>query len=265
MILLNVKSEPIRLSASSKVNTPLMVCSHERSGTHFLMNSLSNYTNYIVKPYLNFDYSPLSSMVNFYSKENINNLIEQLNKIKLNGDILCLNSIIKSHFPISLLGNESIQKLKVVYIYRNPVDVFISYWRFLHRWEWDEGPKVKSPIELSLAKPSGQSQRYQIENYETYFERWGEHVSNAIKESKKSNHIICITFDKLVKNNFKCIQQICNYLSIEITHNHEKEIVKDYIKGNEKLNISNDIKTKLKNHFISEIKKYPEISQDIIN
>ena len=56
-------------SCSEKVKIPLMVCSHERSGTHFMMNSISECTEYTVSPFLNFDYMPLGSFVNFFSKE----------------------------------------------------------------------------------------------------------------------------------------------------------------------------------------------------
>ena len=58
MVNFKINGTSFELSGSEKVNLPLMVCSHERSGTHFLMNSLSSSTFYTVEPFLNYDYFP---------------------------------------------------------------------------------------------------------------------------------------------------------------------------------------------------------------
>ena len=100
------------------------------------------------------------------------------------------------------MGNDAKNLCKVIYIYRNPEEVFISYWKFLHRWDWFEGPKLNSPLELMKINPKGQSQRYQIENYKNYFARWASHVIDAQELSKNSNNILLINYDEL-KNNFK--------------------------------------------------------------
>ena len=93
-----------------------MVCSHERSGTHFLMNSLSASTFYTIEPFLNYDYFPLGSYLNFYSKKDIFSFIQNCSNIATNTDLCCVNSIIKSHFPINLIGDDSNKILKIAYI-----------------------------------------------------------------------------------------------------------------------------------------------------
>ena len=90
-----------------------MVCSHERSGTHFLMNSLSSSTFYTVEPFLNYDYFPLGSSLNFYSKKDIFSFIQKCSNISTNTGSFCINSIIKSHFPLSLIGDDSTKILKI--------------------------------------------------------------------------------------------------------------------------------------------------------
>ena len=70
---------------------------------------------------------------------------------------------------LKLFVNYSKNICNIIYIYINPEEVFISYWKFLHRWDWFEGPKLNSPLELMKINPKGQSQRYQIENYKNYF------------------------------------------------------------------------------------------------
>ena len=66
MATAKIKLPEINLSISNKVNFPLMVCSHERSGTHFMMNGLSTCTEYTKDPYLDFDYCTLGPIVNFF-------------------------------------------------------------------------------------------------------------------------------------------------------------------------------------------------------
>ena len=103
MVNYKINGPSFVLSCSEKVKIPLMVCSHERSGTHFMMNSISECTEYTVNPFLNFDYMPLGSFVNFFSKESINKFLFSLQDINQNEyNSYCVNSIIKSHFPLSL-------------------------------------------------------------------------------------------------------------------------------------------------------------------
>ena len=78
MVNFKINGTSFELSGSEKVNLPLMVCSHERSGTHFVMNSISKCTEYTANPFLNFDYSPLGSLINFFSEESIRIFLNSL-------------------------------------------------------------------------------------------------------------------------------------------------------------------------------------------
>ena len=69
MAYFKINGPSVNLSYSKKVKFPLIVCSHERSGTHFMMNSISECTEYTSNPFLNFDYMPLGSFVNFFQKQ----------------------------------------------------------------------------------------------------------------------------------------------------------------------------------------------------
>ena len=95
MATYKINGPSFALSSSEKVKIPLMVCSHERSGTHFMMNSISECTEYTVNPFLNFDYMPLGSFVNFFSKESMNKFLFSLQDISKNEySHHCVNSII---------------------------------------------------------------------------------------------------------------------------------------------------------------------------
>ena len=263
MVNFKINGSSFELTCSEKVNVPLMVCSHERSGTHFLMNSIDKCTEYTSNPFLNFDYMYLGSLINFFSEESIKIFLKSLKNIRLNNSInYCTSSIIKSHFPLSLLGHNEENLCKVIYIYRNPEDVFISYWKFLHRWDWFEGPKLNSPLELMKINPKGQSQRYQIENYKNYFERWALHIINAKEAQRNCKNIVMVNYSELENNFKKTIRTVCNQLDIDITSSPLKPNKEKYIHGKD-LKVSYEEK-KLMNYYISkEIQKFPDLPDDI--
>ena len=264
MINFRINGSSFVLSCSEKVKIPLMVSSHERSGTHFMMNSISDCTEYTANPFLNFDYIPLGSFVNFFSKESVNKFLFSLKDVSQNqSNIFCVNSIIKSHFPLSLIDHNK-NFCKVIYIYRNPEEVFVSYWKFLHRWNWFEGPKLNSPLELIKSNPKGQSQRYQIENYKNYFARWAAHIINAQDAARSSSNIVLINYSEL-KNNFeKTIKYISNKLKIQISNAPIKPNKEKYIYGKE-MKICDEERILMKNFISEEIKNFPELPKDILN
>ena len=264
MVNYRINGPSFVLSYSEKVKIPLMVSSHERSGTHFMMNSISECTEYTVNPFLNFDYMPLGSLINFFSKESMSKFLFSLKRnIQNESNALCVNSIIKSHFPLSLM-DPSKNLCKVIYIYRNPEEVFISYWKFLHRWNWLEGPKLSSPLELIKSNPKGQSQRYQIENYKNYFARWASHIINAKNSSRNSSNIVLVNYSEL-KNNFETtIEFICNKLEINILKSPKKPNKDNFIYG-KKMEICDNERILMKNFIKEEIKYFPELPSDLLN
>ena len=107
MVYFKINGPSVNLSYSEKVKFPLIVCSHERSGTHFMMNSISECTEYTSNPFLNFDYIPLGSFVNFFSQASTYKFLKSLKNVRISDNSkCCTNSIIKSHFPLSLLSQD---------------------------------------------------------------------------------------------------------------------------------------------------------------
>ena len=64
------KKDSVEIEVDKHLKYILIVCSHERSGTHFLMNSISENSPYSVKPWLNFDLSPLGDIARIGSSFN---------------------------------------------------------------------------------------------------------------------------------------------------------------------------------------------------
>ena len=59
---------------SKSESDQLIVSSHERSGTHFLMNSIDfAFNHYSSKKSINFDYQKLGSFINFHSPSVLEN------------------------------------------------------------------------------------------------------------------------------------------------------------------------------------------------
>ena len=263
MVNFKINGSSFELSCSKKVNIPLMVCSHERSGTHFMMNSIAKCSEYTSNPFLNFDYVPLGSLINFFSEESVRIFLNSLKNIKLNNSVnYCTNSIIKSHFPLSLLGNNEENLCKVIYIYRNPEEVFLSYWKFLHRWDWFEGPKLNSPVELMMINPKGQSQRYQIENCKNYFERWALHILNAKKVQAYYKNLVMVNYSELENNFRETIITVCKKLEIDVMSSPSKPDKEEYIHGKE-IKISHKERQLMKGYISKEIQKFPDLPSDL--
>ncbi len=259
----------IDFEASDQVKALLMVCSHERSGTHFLIDSLSSCTEYTNNPLFYFDYRPfLGSDHIFFSEERNIKLFKRLSNLKIENNKLCMKSIIKSHFPVSMIGQKIPENLLIAYIYRNPVDVLISFWKLLHRISYPEGPKTNSPLELAKHVPIGHSQRYQISNVRSYFDRWAEHVSIAHKYSKKHNNISLISYNELSEKYNESISYLSNKLGINITNKLDSPKKEDrsnstYIKGAE-ISLSEAEYSDLYTHCSNEIKNYPDLPKNIM-
>lgn len=152
-----------------------MVVSHERSGTHFMMNTLAACFGYVSSPWLDIDRKQFN--INFYHAESLQLLILALADAKP-------ANLLKSHHEFEFYSKiiaafEGV--IDIVYIYRNPADVMASFWRFLHTWNWIEGPKADTALDFALTPPMGQLMRLQIRQYDTMLDRWANHVQHWVQ------------------------------------------------------------------------------------
>lgn len=216
-LLINYNTgKQIASSLSADVDCPLMVCSHERSGTHFLMNLLASCTHYTARPYLNFDIDTLASHLNFFDEGSVARFIKNASSINVENRDHAIRSILKSHFPVDLCGRAIGEYLKVLYVYRNPVDVLVSYWRFLHACSWFEGPKTETPAQLARHVPAGQSQRYQMQSYRTYFERWARHVSSARRLAEELPGLCLVRYEDLCRDHEGTLSRACARIGVDM-------------------------------------------------
>lgn len=229
-MLIDLNKTPVKLSVSEGIKKILCICSHERSGTHFLMNSISINSHYSANPYLNFDLSPLGDMINFYDSKSVENFIKKISIINHSNQKYRLSSIIKSHHCASTFKNlHNNPNIIFLYIYRKPIDVFISFKNFIDHWPWHEGPKKNTLFEFITSIPEGQMQRYQDKAYNNLFVRWAWHVSNWLDIGSTSNNVLPIYYEDLRTNYKNIIQQILDYLEINYSL-LKKPSRDDYIK-----------------------------------
>ena len=167
-----------------------MVVSHERSGTHFLMNTLDNNFQYISRPWINFDFE---LGINFHSAKTILNFFHKLH------DKPILN-IVKSHhhfyFFDKIIPYLS-KQFHIFYIFRDPRDTMVSFFKLINHFQWDEGPKTATVGDFIRAQPRGGIMRYQKEQSPDMLSRWQDHVEAWYNYAQKNDSIHLVKYRDL--------------------------------------------------------------------
>jgi hypothetical protein len=187
----------------------LVIISHERSGTHFLINSLSGSFNYSARS-INLDHTDVN--INYYAPENILDIFKKLSNIHI-------ANVIKSHHSSGFFDeilNEILDDFNLLYIYRDPRDVMVSLWKQIQFWEWHEGPKTETLQEFIHSSPSGRMMRYQQHQEPSVLHRWESHVRSWIIDISDSirNKIIYVKYEELHSNFDVTMETIANQIGI---------------------------------------------------
>ena len=198
-----------------------VIFSHERSGTHFLMNTLALNFNCIAKPWIDFDW-----VVNPFAPENIREGFKTLLTDK------ALN-IVKSHHEAGFFADIIdfiVKNYHVFYIYRDHDSVMQSFCRHLNEIEWDAGPKCEDANQLAWAEPSGALMRYQKKQYPNMRVRHTMHVQgwrsfdNGIKR-----RIIYVKYKDLDQNFDKTVRKIAGAVGKNISNPRRPSKTKNVI------------------------------------
>ena len=258
---------PIKVTlAVDEVEATLMVCSHERSGTHFLMNSLASCSKYVSNPGLNYDLLPFGGVVNFFSETSVRKFFANLASFGVGGaEGLGIASIVKSHFPVSLVKPVLDTGLKVAYIYRNPVDTLLSFWRLLHSYGWFEGPKLDTPLELAQHPPCGQSQRYQMLNCACYFDRWALHVIDAVHVARTTDKVALVSYEELVSSHASSVAALAAKLGIALVHDPVYPSRDTNVVAGAEMAISDQAMQGLRDFCVERARHYPDLPVGILD
>ena len=107
-----------QIQTSRNISEQLMVCSHERSGTHY-NEYLDIVSDYCSNPWLNYDLYPLGK-INFLIPRVVVHLSNNYQTCRRTST--CNASIPKSHFLQAILAKTNKLPLKIIYIWRDPAD-----------------------------------------------------------------------------------------------------------------------------------------------
>jgi hypothetical protein len=168
-----------------------LVVSHERSGTHFLMNSLASCYGYVTTPWIDFD-RPTFNINYFYSPEVRDLLLALADRPMAN--------VVKSHHVADFFAEElrKIAERYVVFVVcRHPAAVMLSFWRFLHQWPWNEGPKSLDPLAFARSEPCGRLMRFQMRQAASMLHRWAAHVDGWLDAATACPRIVVVRYEDL--------------------------------------------------------------------
>ncbi len=168
-----------------------MVVSHERSGTHFLMNAVARGYGYVSAPWIDLDYNHLP--INYFAPP----LVE---KTLLRFADQRVANLIKSHHAVEFFEpvvDRLLTKMRILYIHRDPVSVMLSFWRLVNDWPWREGPKRDTVLAFAEAEPEGQLLRYQMHQRRTMLDRWAAHVEGWTRAAEDRPRLRVVRYDSL--------------------------------------------------------------------
>jgi hypothetical protein len=182
----------------------ILVVGHERSGTHFLMNTIG--LNF---GYLNEDWIDVDNIPQHYNPDNWVSFLAQVDhKNPLN--------IFKSHHDhrfFEPLFNRMADEWKIFYIWRmNQDDLFKSLCKHFNERDWNIGPKAKDYEELKYMQPSGACTRYDSVAHQTMLDRWLFHSTNWARIAKEHSNIHSLYYEDLNTHFDKMVRKIAFFL-----------------------------------------------------
>lgn len=165
------KGRPFEFRLFERQRPAVLVASHERSGTHFLMNSVGQAYGYCAAPWIDLDFTHFQ--MNFYDPTMIATALERLATRPV-------ANLAKSHHAAAFFRpvlDRVLARWRLLYIQRDPVDALISFWRYAYQVPGYGGPATPDVLDFVREPPGGNMLRYQIRQWPSVLHRWAAHVS----------------------------------------------------------------------------------------
>lgn len=181
----------MRVTRLPEGRTPLLVASHERSGTHFTMNALAAGFGYVSAPWVDLDHASFN--INYFDAPSLTRVIRGVAAARP-------ANLVKSHHAYEFFADvlpHCRGEIACVYVHRHPADVMASYWRFLHSWRWTEGPRAGSVLDLARSAPMGRLMRLQYRQQASMLDRWADHVRGWLDAAARSREIHVLRYEEL--------------------------------------------------------------------
>jgi len=176
----------MQITPLSEGRRPVLVVSHERSGTHFTMNAAAKCFDYVSQPWIDVDRHQMN--INYYAPQDLKEALTDVAQRRP-------ANILKSHHEFAFFA-EILDKVaaayQLIYVYRHPADCLASYWRLLNTLHWREGPRCATALDFATTPPMGRLMRYQEHQYGTMLDRWANHVRGWVTaaEGRRDIHVL---------------------------------------------------------------------------
>ncbi|MGB0723457.1 MAG: sulfotransferase domain-containing protein [Gammaproteobacteria bacterium] len=182
---------PIREFASDAPHPRVIVAGHERSGNHFLINTLAQNFGYLAEPRIDLD--PYRINVDADSPERLGWFLRALSPRRL-------SNIIKSHHSadfFSPLADVLAAHYHVIYIHRHPATTLRSFWRMTQQvTALDTGPPCSCHA-FPKQRPTGKPLRYQKDDADSWLHRWKHHVEGWLQLASAQPGILVLRYEDL--------------------------------------------------------------------
>jgi hypothetical protein len=182
----------------------ILVISHERSGTHFLINSIA----------LNFGYQERQIDLDLTQGFSCAQPAQAAAWFaRCRGRVF--SSVFKAHHARPLLMpilEPFRDEFHIFYIYRDGRDVMTSFWRYLNHLQPGWGPQTRTPGEFMRARPFGGILQYQHGQDESMLSRWTSHV-NGWHAAGSVAHLIA--YEDLHRNFAVTIQRLGEIIGVK--------------------------------------------------
>jgi hypothetical protein len=235
----------LNLELNKNLDKKSIVFSFERSGTHFLMNTLEKNFGYSSYPWVNLDYN---SGMNFYDSKALELFFKQFSGIQV-------KNIFKSHHAFDFMKDLLpilLEEFHVFYIYRNPLDTLVSYWNYSKKVSWNEAPETENILDFIKSVPKGAMLRYQVNQTDSILKRWEDHISGWLNGIDKFGGIP-ISYEELNTNFETTVIELSRTLNIPIDNPARPEKESNVVQPNvKKYSIDPKIK-KDSNSYINKI------------
>lgn len=181
---------------------PVLVVSHERSGTHFTMNSIAACFDYVSKPWFDVDRHQIN--INYFASGELRDTLLRVAGLRP-------ANVLKSHHEFEFfrdVADELARAFHLIYVYRHPADCLASYWRLLNTLPWNEGPRCATALEFATTPPMARLMRYQYHQYGTMLERWANHVRGWMDAAGRNPAIQIVRYEDLAGDYARVIGQL---------------------------------------------------------
>jgi len=193
---------------------PILVVTHERSGTHLLINIINQYN---FGKFNTIGFIPINTIP--YTLDNYKHQVYK--DIVVNSYLE--NIVCKSHHQVEFMKpflDFIFDKYKVIYLKRNLKDVLVSYYKFIpHPKDLDKFPKIEDWI---FMKPDEIGKNFLIPydpdphiiiEPENYIDRWKIHIDGWMKYKE---NLLVLNYEDILLDFKNQKSKIENYIGCKV-------------------------------------------------